>query len=239
LPYLSPAARERANWLTLPEAVAYVMRVERCQLEEARRQIREAIANGDLGPLRWEDASASPSGPPGGATMPLDEPTDFTDIDWQDGTAIDRSEFGFVTNPNVKYVTSFSPNSRSHWVMPGYRATYLPFGLVRSRGAALSLEGGTCCSLGCGSHNGGPEPATLVTVRVMSRAITLRERTSITILPKRKGGKSVTTKNDRTSLQRLLPFAIHQSGKIQVTRNGADWWKNTSESLSRPYGKGR
>jgi hypothetical protein len=35
-----------------------------------------------------------------------------------------------ITNPNVKYVTSFSPNSRSHWVMPGYRATYLPFGLV-------------------------------------------------------------------------------------------------------------
>jgi hypothetical protein len=83
----------------LPEAVAHVLRVDHCQPEDAQWQISNALASGDLWPLRWEDIRALPSGPTGGATMPDDLPSrnwskgEIEEIDWEGGTAIDRSEF--------------------------------------------------------------------------------------------------------------------------------------------------
>jgi hypothetical protein len=100
LPYMSPAARERANWRTLPEAVAHIVRVDRCQPDGAQRQIGEALGSGDLSPLRWEDEQPTPR--VGGAMMPDDAPprkwsaADIAEIDWEHGTAIDRSEYGFL-----------------------------------------------------------------------------------------------------------------------------------------------
>jgi hypothetical protein len=99
LPYISPAEREQANWRTLPEAVADVVRVDGCQPENARGQIGNALASGDLWPLRWEDWRPSPSGPTGGATISSDVPprkwskAEIAEIDWEGGTAVDRSEF--------------------------------------------------------------------------------------------------------------------------------------------------
>jgi hypothetical protein len=102
LPYISRAERDRANWRTLPEVVAHVVRVDGCQSETARSQIGAALASGDLWPLCWEDWRPSPSGPTGGAAIPFDVPsrkwskTEIEKIDWVDGTAFDRSEYGFL-----------------------------------------------------------------------------------------------------------------------------------------------
>lgn len=100
MPYISPAEREQAIWRTLPEAVTHVVRVAGCQPEDARRQISNALANSDLGPLRWEDARPFPKFSTGGLDMPRDEPpqrpwtkNEIAKIDFEDGTALDRSEF--------------------------------------------------------------------------------------------------------------------------------------------------
>ena len=98
MPYVSRAERERADWRTLPEVVAHIVRVDPCQPEDAPRQLGNALAHGVLWPLRWEDTLGLPSGP-NPATMPLDLPqakwskAEIDEIDWGDGTAIDRSEF--------------------------------------------------------------------------------------------------------------------------------------------------
>jgi hypothetical protein len=90
----------RANWLTLPEAVAQIVRVDPCQPEDAQRQLGNALANGDLWPLCWEDERVVPTGPnAAGVSFPIDIPpqkwskAEIERIDWEDGTAFDRSEF--------------------------------------------------------------------------------------------------------------------------------------------------
>jgi hypothetical protein len=99
LAYLSPAERERLSWRTLAETVAHIVRVDQCQPEHARSQISNALLNGDVWPLRWEDERTLPAGPTGGLTMPPDLPprrwseADIGEIDWEIGTAIDRSEY--------------------------------------------------------------------------------------------------------------------------------------------------
>jgi hypothetical protein len=98
LPYRSPAEREQANWLTLPEAQEYVVRVDKCSPEDAQHQISRALGNGAL-KLRWEDERPMRRFSAGGLTTPLDQPPRYwttdqiEEIDWQSGTAIDRSEF--------------------------------------------------------------------------------------------------------------------------------------------------
>jgi len=72
MPYIPRAEQERANWRTLPEAVAHVMRIDRCSGEDARRQINDALGDGAL-TLRWEDAPPPPSGD-GRIFLPLDRP---------------------------------------------------------------------------------------------------------------------------------------------------------------------
>jgi hypothetical protein len=99
MPYISAARRERANWQRLPEVVELIVKVDGCQPEEAQRQISEALADGDLWPLRWEHERPLPRGSTGGLTMPLDHPprrwskAQLGNIDWAAGTALDQSEY--------------------------------------------------------------------------------------------------------------------------------------------------
>jgi hypothetical protein len=58
LRYKSPAEQERANWRTLPESLAHVVRVDKCSPEDARSQISKALENGDLR-LRWGTRAAN------------------------------------------------------------------------------------------------------------------------------------------------------------------------------------
>jgi hypothetical protein len=99
LPYISPTERERTNWGTLPEAIAYVMHADSCPREDARHEISGALANGALWPLRWEDKRPLPSGSTGGLTVPHDflprvwRKVEIDKIDWDVRTALNRSEF--------------------------------------------------------------------------------------------------------------------------------------------------
>jgi hypothetical protein len=96
---VSAAERERADRATLAEVVDHVVRVESCDADEARRQISKTLANGNLWPLRWEDEQPLPKGSTGGLVMPVDFPprrwseTEIENIDWEAGTAFDRSEY--------------------------------------------------------------------------------------------------------------------------------------------------
>lgn len=96
MPDQSPAERERAQWRTLPEAVAHICAADGCDKDDAHRQLRKALADGALGMLRWEDGRPEPG--VGGATILLDDPPasipEDAEIDWDAG--IVRDEWGEV-----------------------------------------------------------------------------------------------------------------------------------------------
>jgi len=54
MPYKSKAERERENWRTIPEAIVAICAADRCDESTARKLLRKALANADLGPLRWQ-----------------------------------------------------------------------------------------------------------------------------------------------------------------------------------------
>jgi hypothetical protein len=60
MPYISDAAREREHWRTLPEIVVHICRVDGSSQDAAQQQIRDALADGKLRPLRWEDRRPTP-----------------------------------------------------------------------------------------------------------------------------------------------------------------------------------
>lgn len=96
MPYISRAERERANWISLPELITDVARIDQCGPDDARRQISSALADGAFGPLKWEDGRPSPS--LGSATAPIDMPPTrlphSAEINWQAGTV--RDDWGWI-----------------------------------------------------------------------------------------------------------------------------------------------
>jgi hypothetical protein len=98
LPYRSRAERERAQWQMLPEVIALVCAVDGCDQKAARHQLSKILADGALWPLRWDNMQP-PLGFCGGLTVPDDLPprrwgaAEIAEIDWELGTALDRSEF--------------------------------------------------------------------------------------------------------------------------------------------------
>jgi hypothetical protein len=100
MPYLLRAERERAEWCTIPEAIGHIRLADRCDEDSARQQLRAALIDGVLTPLRWEDALPEirwPRGfrPTGSLTVPDDLPPcpdrhwANVKIDWQTGTVQD------------------------------------------------------------------------------------------------------------------------------------------------------
>ena len=98
MPYLSIAEKERQLWMTLPEAVAHVRSVERCELQEAQQQIRKALADGAIltrwegnGPIEVLDDGGlkykGPRSPPRADKMWL-----AIYLDWDSGAMVDAFE---------------------------------------------------------------------------------------------------------------------------------------------------
>ena len=55
MPYKSKTERKRELFMTLAEAINRISKQDKCSWDEARDQIRAALADNALGPLRWED----------------------------------------------------------------------------------------------------------------------------------------------------------------------------------------
>ncbi|MGH7053820.1 MAG: hypothetical protein ACREE4_00275 [Stellaceae bacterium] len=96
MPYVSLTERERAEWMTLPEAITHVVSTDSCTETEARRQIQEALNDGELRLPRWADR-AEPPGSPRMSRMQM--PDDRTPqagewkaarIDWDAGTVLNE-----------------------------------------------------------------------------------------------------------------------------------------------------
>ena len=93
MPYPSCAERELAQWRTPLQAVAHVCAADGCDLDNARRQLRKALTDGALSPLRWEDARSTPM--VGDAMVPVDMPPgrdpdwETVEVNWEAGTVRD------------------------------------------------------------------------------------------------------------------------------------------------------
>lgn len=75
MPYRTDSERERANWLTLCEAIAQICLVDRCDEDHAQRQLRAFLSDKVL-PLRWKAERDDKSPPFGqsGVLIPTDDP---------------------------------------------------------------------------------------------------------------------------------------------------------------------
>jgi hypothetical protein len=56
MPYISKAQQERARWINLIELVSLVQAEIGCGVEDARKQIQDALADSAIWPLHWEPA---------------------------------------------------------------------------------------------------------------------------------------------------------------------------------------
>jgi hypothetical protein len=143
MPYLSRAERERAQWFTLPEAVAHICESDGCDREAARQQLQHALSDGALGVLRWEDARAGPAGHrAGGATIPLDIPPgrnpDYwrnENINWEAGTVLDHSEYAHPPRHRRLLIRRLA--LQSHW--PNSRRWLALAGAIRIVGDRLGI----------------------------------------------------------------------------------------------------
>jgi hypothetical protein len=67
LAYKSKAERKRELFMTLAEAINRISKQDKCSWGEAKDQIRAALADNAIGPLRWEDER-----PTAVSTAPID-----------------------------------------------------------------------------------------------------------------------------------------------------------------------
>jgi hypothetical protein len=54
MPYKTKAERQREEWMALLEAVTHIRSADNCDENAAREQLIAALADGALGPLRWQ-----------------------------------------------------------------------------------------------------------------------------------------------------------------------------------------
>jgi hypothetical protein len=74
MPYKSKADRERENWMTLPEAVNHICKIENISESNAREQLLAALVDGELWPLKWQRKRGDRAPPFGHSAVP--SPTD-------------------------------------------------------------------------------------------------------------------------------------------------------------------
>jgi len=100
VPYISKADRQRADWMSLVEAIAHIHVAEGCTATVAQQQLIAALSDGAIGPLRWEPAPGDVNPPriygssmtiPDGAP-PAGSSWATATIDWATGRV--RDEFG-------------------------------------------------------------------------------------------------------------------------------------------------
>jgi hypothetical protein len=101
MPYLSLAQRQCAEWCTIREVIAHLRTSDHCGRASARRQLRKALTDGVLAPLRWKNEAPPITWPPearlrgGELTTPNDGPPSpdlnwgHVGIDWRTGRALD------------------------------------------------------------------------------------------------------------------------------------------------------
>src|SRR5262249_62303013 len=70
MPYKTKAELERKNWKTIPEAVVDICAADHCDPKAAREQLRKALTDDGLGPLRWQLEKGDRT-PPWGESIPV------------------------------------------------------------------------------------------------------------------------------------------------------------------------
>jgi hypothetical protein len=115
LPHQSVTEREPSDWLTPPQAVALICTADQCDLECARQELREALADGALGRLRWKDEHSTPA--TGDAMVTLDPPGsdphwNDVDFDWDAGTVRDDWSDGV---PRHRVLLIHRQRLKEHW----------------------------------------------------------------------------------------------------------------------------
>lgn len=115
MPHQSVTEREPSDWLTPPQAVALICTADQCDLECARQELREALADGALGRLRWKDEHSTPA--TGDAMVTLDPPGsdphwNDVDFDWDAGTVRDDWSDGV---PRHRVLLIHRQRLKEHW----------------------------------------------------------------------------------------------------------------------------
>lgn len=80
----SCAKSEASRWRTIAQVVAHICEADGCDQDDARPELRKALAVGALGLLRWKDAGSQPGMPPSPDPRWFD-----AEIDWLAGTVRD------------------------------------------------------------------------------------------------------------------------------------------------------
>src|SRR5262249_60744590 len=70
MPYKTKAELERKNWKTIPEAVVDICAADHCDPKAAREQLRKALTDDGLWPLRWQLEKGDRT-PPWGESIPV------------------------------------------------------------------------------------------------------------------------------------------------------------------------
>jgi len=93
MPYNSKAELAREKWVTVLEVVAHLQSADKCDEEDARQQLRKALADEVLGPLKWDQEK-----PPSIGYSPIAVPTDTPPLGRAWLTAKIRWKVGKVRN---------------------------------------------------------------------------------------------------------------------------------------------
>ncbi|MBV9548802.1 MAG: hypothetical protein JO256_03915 [Alphaproteobacteria bacterium] len=94
MPYVSKTEQVSAHWVSIPEAIQRIYSADNCDPENAENQLRTALKDGALRPLKWQDEETPPifaSTMTIAADTPPQKGPDWgtADIDWNSGTVLD------------------------------------------------------------------------------------------------------------------------------------------------------
>jgi hypothetical protein len=124
MPYRTKAERDRENWKTIPEVVTDIGVADDCKPSTARNQLRRALMNGDLWPLRWQVERGDRT-PPIIRGISSQVPDDLpprervwskAKIDWKTGRV--RDDWGDYNNGKWRVLLIHRLAAGHHWPQP-------------------------------------------------------------------------------------------------------------------------
>ena len=122
--YKTKANAERENWKTIPEVVTDMCAADDCKPKAARNQLRRALTDGGLWPLRWQ-LEKGDRVPPIIRDSPFQVPDDLpprervwskAKIDWESGRV--RDDWGYYNIGKWRVLLIHRLVAGRHWPQP-------------------------------------------------------------------------------------------------------------------------